>query len=79
MYYSNKGLKPTTACVIVRRKKRHVTGIEQINCRFIGNMFVFFAIFVRVLPRISTSARKTLCSATLSKILKFHLGPKWVL
>ena len=73
MYYSNKLLKPTTACVIVRIKKNpHGTGIEQINCRFIRAMFffksapcLFFAIFVRVLPRIITSAcKKKLCSAT---------------
>ena len=44
--------------------KTYVTGIEQISCRFIGAMFAF-AIFVRMLPRISTRARKQLCSATL--------------
>ena len=72
MYYSNKRLNPTTAFVIVRRNNTYGTGIEQTNCPFIGAMFVvvfLFAIFVRALPRISTSARKKLCSAALRCLL----------
>ena len=67
MYYSNKRLKPTTAGVTVRRKK-------HINCIFIGTMFFFFAIFVRALSRISTSARKGwgfLCTLKVSVILRY--------
>ena len=45
MYNSNKGLKPITACVILRRKKTYGTVIKQINCRFIGAMFVCLLFF----------------------------------
>ena len=41
MYYSNKLLKPSTACYYKKEKITYGTGIEQINCRFIDAMFVF--------------------------------------
>ena len=50
-----------------REGNAYGTGKEQINCRFIGAMFVcFFVILVCALPCISMSAHtKELCSATL--------------
>ena len=59
MYYSKKGLKPKTACVMVRRKSRYGTGIEQINCPFIDAMFVFCNLCARAASHPHERAQKT--------------------
>ena len=68
MHYFNKRLKPTTACVNnIRTKNTSGTGIEQINCRFVGAMFVFLQ---SLCARCFASARaraKQLWSATLKR------------
>ena len=43
--------------LLLEGKYTYGKGIEQINCRSIGALFDIFAIFVRALPRISTSAK----------------------
>ena len=70
MYYSNKRLKPTTACVIVKWKK-HVSSRSRTNKLLLykGHVCFLFAIFSCALPHISTSARKKLCSVTLTKYI----------
>ena len=62
--HSNELFKQTTKAYNIvckkEKKNRYGTGVEQINCRLLGAVFVFFffATFVRALARISTSARK---------------------
>ena len=68
MYYSNKRLKPTTACVIVRRKNTYGTGIEQINCRFTGAMFVFASFKCARYLALARTRTSKLCSATLTPV-----------
>lgn len=65
MYYSNKRLKPTTACTILRRNLSHGTRKEQINRRFIDAMFVFCNLSARATSNQHERTQKKLCSATL--------------
>ena len=55
MYYFNKRLKPTTECIIAIRKK-HIRNRYRAKKKSLYRHHVCFAIFVRALPRISTSA-----------------------
>ena len=74
MYYSNKPLKPTTVCVIVR-KNTYGTCIKQVNCRFIGAMFDILQGCARAASHQHERAQKTVFShlnlATFRKIAKF--------
>ena len=68
MYYFNIRLKPSTAYVILRRKK-HIWNRHRPNKLSLYRRYVcFLHFYVRALSRMSTSARKKLCSATLRKM-----------